>query len=275
MRKRWIISTFALLMSVTTISGCGVSYKDYTETRTTQEETEQTAGLEVNREYEIEPEVAKLPEDVVIIDDYSNVGSILTSGKSNCNISMKVNKTLLADNMDAYKEIGGTDENFIEWIKQVNARESAFTNRYDEADGTFESIYEGIGTKILMISAELINNEDSEAVINIDGIKPYIMDKAKGEITRLSITESIFHDYAKSTGSDRGNITLNGGEHRNIVLCMAEPDKIIRSYYRSESNKNVATATEDINYDNIYLRLSLWGVQQVAKGENFIKFNAE
>ena len=172
--------------------------------------------------------------------------------------------------MDAYKEIGGTDENFIEWIKQVNARESAFTNRYDEADGTFDSIYEGIGTKILMISAELINNEDFEAVINIDGIKPYIMDKAKGEITRLSITESIFHDYAESTDASRGDITLKAGEHRNIVLCMAEPDKIIHSYYRSESNKNVATATEDINYDNIYLRLSLWGVQQVAKGENFI-----
>lgn len=275
MRKRWIISTFALLMSVTTISGCGVSYKDYTETRTTKEETEQTAGLEVNREYEIEPEVAKLPEDVVIIDDYSNVGSILTSGKSNCNISMKVNKTLLADNMDAYEEIGGTDENFIEWIKKVNARESGFTNRYNEADGTFESIYEGIGTKIFMISAELVNNGDSEAVINIDGIKPYIMDKAKGEITRLSITESIFHDYAESTDAKRGDITLKAGEHRNIVLCMAEPDKIIHSYYRSESNKNVATATEDINYDNIYLRLSLWGVQQVAKGENFIKFNAE
>lgn len=275
MRKRWIISTLALLMSVTTISGCGVSYKDYIKTRTTQEETEQTAGLEVNREYEIEPEAAKLPEDVVIIDDYSNMGTILTSGKSDYNISMKVNKTLLADNMDAYEEIGGTDENFIEWIKKVNARESGFTNRYNEADRTFESIYEDIGTKIFMISAELVNNGDSEAVINIDGIKPYIMDKAKGEITRLSITESIFHDYAESTDASRGDITLKAGEHRNIVICMAEPDKIIRSYYRSESNKNVATVTEDIDYDNIYLRLSLWGVQKVAKGENFIKFNAE
>ena len=170
---------------------------------------------------------AKLPEDVVIIDDYSNTGTILTSGKIDCNISMKVNKTLLADNMDAYGEIGGTDENFIEWIKQVNARESGFTNRYNEADGTFASIYEGIGAKILMISAELVNNGDSAVTINIDGIRPYILDKAKGEITRLSITESIFHDYAESTDSNRGNITLKAGEHRNIVLCMTEPDKIM------------------------------------------------
>ena len=44
---------------------------------------------------------------------------------------------------------------------------------------------------------------------------------------------------------------------------------------RNENGRNVATDTEDINYDNIYLRLSLLGVQQVANGENFIKFNIE
>lgn len=56
---------------------------------------------------------------------------------------------------------------------------------------------------------------------------------------------------------------------------MVEPDKIVKKYYRNENGRNVATDTEDINYDNIYLRLSLLGVQQVANGENFIKFNIE
>ena len=52
-------------------------------------------------------------------------------------------------------------------------------------------------------------------------------------------------------------------------------DKIVKKYYRNENGRNVATDTDDINYDNIYLRLSLLGVQQVANGENFIKFNIE
>ena len=56
---------------------------------------------------------------------------------------------------------------------------------------------------------------------------------------------------------------------------MVEPDKIIQSYYKNEDDKIVAAATEDIDYDNIYLRLSLLGVQQVANGENFIKVNIE
>ena len=70
-------------------------------------------------------------------------------------------------------------------------------------------------------------------------------------------------------------MTLKAGEHRNIVLCMVEPDKIVKKHYRNENGRNVATDTDDINYDNIYLRLSLLGVQQVANGENFIKFNIE
>ena len=177
--------------------------------------------------------------------------------------------------MDAYKEIGGTDSNFIEWIKKINSREAGFTNTYNEADGTFDSRYDGVGTKIFMISAELVNNSDSEAAINIAGIKPYSLDRENGEITRLSICESIFYDYAESIGADYGNMTLKSGEHRNIVLCMVEPDKIIQSYYKNEDDKIVAAATEDIDYDNIYLRLSLLGVQQVANGENFIKFNIE
>ena len=177
--------------------------------------------------------------------------------------------------MDVYKEIGGTDSNFIEWIKKVNSREAGFTNTYNEADGTFDSRYDGVGTKIFMISAELVNNSDSEAAINIAGINPYSLDRENGEITRLSICESIFYDYAESTGADYGNMTLKAGEHRNIVLCMVEPDKIVKKYYRNENGRNVATDTEDINYDNIYLRLSLLGVQQVANGENFIKFNIE
>lgn len=80
-----------------------------------------------------------------------------------------------------------------------------------------------------MISAELVNNSDSEAAINIAGIKPYSLDRENGEITRLSICESIFYDYAESTGADYGNMTLKAGEHRNIVLCMVEPDKIVKN----------------------------------------------
>ena len=256
MRKKWFVGIFLSLISMTCISGCGVSYKDYTDIQQTETETEQTGGIETNREYIMEEDVMKLPSDAVIIDDYSKEGTILTSPHLNYNISIKVNKAILADNMDAYKEIGGTDSNFIEWIKKVNSREAGFTNTYNEADGTFDSRYDGIGTKIFMI-------------------KPYSLDRENGEITRLSICESIFYDYAESTGADYGNMTLKAGEHRNIVLCMVEPDKIVKKYYRNENGRNVATDTDDINYDNIYLRLSLLGVQQVANGENFIKFNIE
>ena len=58
-------------------------------------------------------------------------------------------------------------------------------------------------------------------------------------------------------------------------MCIRDRDKIIQSYYKNEDDKIVAAATEDIDYDNIYLRLSLLGVQQVANGENFIKVNIE
>ena len=61
----------------------------------------------------------------------------------------------------------------------------------------------------------------------------------------------------------------------NQYFTIMQPDKIVKKYYRNENGRNVATDTEDINYDNIYLRLSLLGVQQVANGENFIKFNIE
>ena len=68
---------------------------------------------------------------------------------------------------------------------------------------------------------------------------------------------------------------LVGAERCIRDRCMVEPDKIVKKYYRNENGRNVATDTDDINYDNIYLRLSLLGVQQVANGENFIKFNIE
>lgn len=117
MRKKWLVGIFVSLISITCISGCGVSYKDYTDIQQTETETEQTGGIETNREYIMEEDVMKLPSDAVIIDDYSKEGTILTSPHLNYNISIKVNKAILADNMDAYKEIGGTDSNFIEWIK--------------------------------------------------------------------------------------------------------------------------------------------------------------
>ncbi|MFR4338461.1 MAG: hypothetical protein ACLT33_10915 [Lachnospira pectinoschiza] len=33
---------------------------------------------------------------------------------------------ILADNMDGYKEIGGTDSNFMEWIEQVSERSRVY-----------------------------------------------------------------------------------------------------------------------------------------------------
>ena len=107
MRKKWLVGIFLSLISITCISGCGVSYKDYTDIQQTETETEQTSGIEMNREYIMEEDVMKLPSDAVIIDDYSKEGTILTSPHLNYNISIKVNKAILADNMDAYKELGG------------------------------------------------------------------------------------------------------------------------------------------------------------------------
>lgn len=119
MRKKWFVGIFVALISMTCISGCGVSYKDYMDIQQTETETEQTGGIETNREYIMEEDVMKLPSDAVIIDDYSKEGTILTSPHLNYNISIKVNKAILADNMDVYKEIGGTDSDFIEWIKRL------------------------------------------------------------------------------------------------------------------------------------------------------------
>ena len=49
---------------------------------------------------------------------------------------------LYAARIDVYKR-QGTDSNFIEWIKKINSREAGFTNTYNEADGTFDSRYDG------------------------------------------------------------------------------------------------------------------------------------
>ena len=78
MRKKWFVGIFVALISMTCISGCGVSYKDYTDIQQTETETEQTGGIETNREYIMEADVMKLPSDAVIIDDYSKEGTILT-----------------------------------------------------------------------------------------------------------------------------------------------------------------------------------------------------
>ena len=51
MRKKWFVGIFVALISMTCISGCGVSYKDYTDIQQTETETEQTGGIETNREY--------------------------------------------------------------------------------------------------------------------------------------------------------------------------------------------------------------------------------
>lgn len=45
MRKKWLVGIFLSLISITCISGCGVSYKDYTDIQQTETETEQTSGL--------------------------------------------------------------------------------------------------------------------------------------------------------------------------------------------------------------------------------------
>ena len=124
MRRKLIEKTAILVVSITVISGCGVSYKDYSDTNVTQEDIEKPDEIETRCEYVIEDEVAKLPSDVVIIDDYSKEGTIFTSPHLNYDISIKVNKVILADNMDGYKEIGGTDSNFMEWIEQVSEKRS-------------------------------------------------------------------------------------------------------------------------------------------------------
>ena len=41
MRKKWFVGIFVALISMTCISGCGVSYKDYTDIQQTETETEQ------------------------------------------------------------------------------------------------------------------------------------------------------------------------------------------------------------------------------------------
>ena len=118
MRKKWFVGIFVALISMTCISGCGVSYKDYTDIQQTETETEQTGWNWDESWIYYGRGCYELPSDAVIIDDYSKEGTILTSPHLNYNISIKVNKAILADNMDAYKEIGGTDSNFIEWIKK-------------------------------------------------------------------------------------------------------------------------------------------------------------
>lgn len=79
MRRKLIEKTAILVVSITVISGCGVSYKDYSDTNVTQEDIEKPDEIETRCEYVIEDEVAKLPSDVVIIDDYSKEGTIFTS----------------------------------------------------------------------------------------------------------------------------------------------------------------------------------------------------
>ena len=77
MRRKLIEKTAILVVSITVISGCGVSYKDYSDTNVTQEDIEKPDEIETRCEYVIEDEVAKLPSDVVIIDDYSKEGTNL------------------------------------------------------------------------------------------------------------------------------------------------------------------------------------------------------
>ena len=36
MRKKWLVGIFVSLISITCISGCGVSYKDYTDIQQTE-----------------------------------------------------------------------------------------------------------------------------------------------------------------------------------------------------------------------------------------------
>ena len=118
MRRNLIEKTAILVVSMTVISGCGVSYKDYSDTNVTQEDIEKPDEIETRCEYVIEDEVAKLPSDVVIIDDYSKEGTIFTSPHLNYEISIKVNKGILADNIDGYKEIGRNDSYKEYWIAQ-------------------------------------------------------------------------------------------------------------------------------------------------------------
>lgn len=48
MRKKWLVGIFLSLISITCMSGCGVSYKDYTDIQQTETETEQTSRLNNN-----------------------------------------------------------------------------------------------------------------------------------------------------------------------------------------------------------------------------------
>lgn len=274
MRRTYIGSAIVLLMSISFMAGCRVSYKDYTYR--TQDYTTEAESVDVNREYRVGNDAAKLPYDAVFIDDYSNEGTIRgrIQGKE-LSLNIKINKVIVADDITAYTDIGGTHYDLlIEWIKRINAIEAGLTNKYNEDDGTFDSGYEGVNTKIFMISAELINNWDNPVRVDISGLHIYNVNREKGECARLSIRESRFDDYSGPIGLDRGYITLQAGERRNVVLIMVEPDKIIHTY-RIENGKNIVTDAEDINYDNLYIRLSLSGVQQIYSGENFIKLKTE
>ena len=77
----------------------------------------------------------------------------------------------------------------------------------------------------------------------------------------------ILHDKLISLGIIPTNYDINNIKHFETDFTLLD--------YKNEDDKIVAAATEDIDYDNIYLRLSLLGVQQVVNGENFIKVNIE
>ncbi len=265
---------FAIVLLLCLCMSACKSYNDYYEMK---EESLSIAEAEEKEDLPVPYEAQMLPDDVVIIDDYSKIGTISLLGGNQetgnpdgtyANCGIRIKKVVLCDDMSSYSLLGD-DDGIEDRLKQV------YADNYDMSTGKFISHYKGVDMKILMIAVELINDSDRKIWVNLEQLHLFNIDDEKKKAVDLFGYQYKFHDHEEASLRN-SEIKLAAGEHRDVVMFRVIPDKRIMSYINNGENETcVVTSTEEMDYESLYLRLDCRGNGQIQRGENFIKIKCD
>lgn len=253
-----------IILTLLCLYGCNMTkYDDYSSS-TLQNNREMHANSEKVVESNLEWQL--YPYDTIFVEDYTS-RMVLKTREDNLDIIVK--DSCMVKDMTYYEHIGGTDKELLNWISHVD-----FNSIYDSDNNIFLSSFSGINMNIYIVSINLTNNSGSDKEICIDDLRFYLIDKENNKCRRMAAYEDVFHDFSTSVGSDRTKILIKAGEHKDVVMFFIEPDKDIIKYIVTPEG-NVTLESKKYNKDNIYMRLSVLGKNDICNEEYFVKIKSE
>lgn len=245
-------------------SGCRLTkWEDY------YEESEQ----DVQEQTQNKVELRKLPcnavqlGDAILLDEYGKTGIAHENGNNNPFLYVTISDVLISDDINDYFKLNDTNPDFMDWLCSMCGDKSSI--EYDADNNKFTIPIAGVGVKIYMICMDICNPLDEDVTIR-SNFDLYERDVSDNSVKQLNIINQSFFDRPP----DGQDYTIGSGETFHTIYICIQPEKRILTYtWIQEQGKTrmYVEDMEDINSDQVYLRLSLTGSVKIRENEYFCK----